>query len=656
MSLITDQFNIETRLAVGWAGLVYRAIERQTGFPVALKLLVSTEEITHPLDPAALLRDAQRLRMLSGTHVAQLLDVVDDPDGVVLVYQLCDGISGATLPSQRQVSADEIVDIASQLMTALECAERTRHPHGDVKPSNVVIAQTDDGRPFVLLLDWGLSAYRGEPTPDSLLFMAPERLAGGPPSLKADFFAAGGVLYYLLAGTSLVAGADRATLAAEWKNAKPDVLKITRPDVPVKFVQWISWLMDPRPEKRPASVAEAKQALTAFHPHPPPVTPRHLIPRPLMMKPPTQVVQKPSTPPVPRVIPVSPISSVPAAAPAPTAAEPPAAPAPQTPVPVVETEPLQPEIRHVSQPVEPAVASIQPLASPSLHRLYLIFFASLVVVFGAGVAAGMWFVKYQQAEIEAAIAKNAAGIPPVPPPKIQAAVPAAVPPVAHAKAAAKARGKPPANIPPKPPAHVPPAAPVVAATPVPAAQPVKVGPWVGRDIGRPQLKGSSVHDPKTDAWTISAGGVDIGDNSDQFYFVSSGVQSYQVIVGLVQSVEKTSEFAKAGVMFRADSEADSPIVALVVTPTRGVRFLWRLKKGGACEYQDIPDVAAPVWLKLQRKENSFAAFYSKDKIKWEPVGAPKTVPLPPLTDAGYCVTSCNGGALTKAVIVQGVLK
>ena len=57
MKSATERFNIETRLAVGCAGLVYRAVERQTNFPVALKLLLG-EEIGHPLDAAALRRDA----------------------------------------------------------------------------------------------------------------------------------------------------------------------------------------------------------------------------------------------------------------------------------------------------------------------------------------------------------------------------------------------------------------------------------------------------------------------------------------------------------------------------------------------------------------------------------------------------------------------
>ena len=583
MSLTTERFNIETRMAVGCAGLVYRATERQNGFPVALKLLM-TDEIEHPLDVAALLHDAQRLRMLSGAHVSQLLDVIQDTDGPVLVYQFIDGVSGAMLPTERRLEKEEAIDIAAQFLVALECAERTRQPHGDIKPSNIVISNSADGRPFLLVLDWGLSAFRREPTPDSLLFLAPERLAGGPPSLRADFFAAGAVLHYLLSGQSPVCGADRDAVSAAWKMVNPGILKVERPDLPPKFAEWIAWLMELRPEKRPESVAAARHALAALHPPAPPPIPRHLIARPLVMRP--QVsgisrvaapqssrvhppgVQMPRTQPPARVIPVLPPH-----------------PEPVTPTIVIQTKTRE----------TPAIAKRAPVAVPqkTKHRAWHpALSAALAIVLGAGVAGGVWFYNRQH---------DAIGI-----------------------------GEP----------ETAPSA--AAQTPSQAdAQPDAILEY---DIGNPSKKGGSSFDTKTGLWTVTGGGADIFDTADQFHFTGATCSGDCTVVACVTSLKPTAAYSKAGVMIRESQEPGAMSASVVVTADANqtsfrMNFQYRQKTGEKTDYIPTNAVPLPVWVKLTCARNSITAFYSEDGTKWTPIGKPQVVPFthPPL--AGLCVSA-----------------
>ena len=338
MSQTTERFELQTRIAVGNAGLVYRGVERATRRRVALKLL--SGELPHPLDGAALLRDVARVRRTAGNNIAQLLEALDDEEGVVLVYEYADGASWAEAATERRLDAAQAVDVAAQLLSALAVGEAIKVPHGELKPANLVLGELPGGRLFVWVLDWGLAAYRAVPPPDALRWMPPEQLAGGGASAAGDLFAMGACLCWLLTGTVPVAGATREELLAAWKHFPADALRQVRPDLPPKFTRWVSSLMEANPKLRPTA-AEARGTLVALQPPAPPVLPEIFRPRP---KSPYSTVTAPRRSgiiPVPRAVAVPRVV---------------AAPAPEDPPPE-EPEPESAR-EEIAEPVPPAPAVV----------------------------------------------------------------------------------------------------------------------------------------------------------------------------------------------------------------------------------------------------------------------------------------------------------
>jgi serine/threonine protein kinase len=281
MGLTTQNYDILTRLAVGNGALVYQAMDKVSHRQVALKLLVQDGNVDHRFNVDALLADSQRLRQITGTHVCQLLDAYRDDDGPVLAYEFAKGVSGTELPQQRMLDAAQASDVAAQLISALRSGERQKCPHGDVKPSNIIFMELADKRPFTLVLDWGLTAYRSVTSDDSMPYLAPERLAGAAASHSADLFSAGALLFFLCTGKTLVAGTNRTELSAAWRQVRPAVLAELRPDLPAKFVQWLCSLLELAPEQRPASAVDAFASLAALNPPPPPVPPESFRPKPV---------------------------------------------------------------------------------------------------------------------------------------------------------------------------------------------------------------------------------------------------------------------------------------------------------------------------------------------------------------------------------------
>ncbi len=280
MGLTTRNYDILTRIGVGNGALVYRAVDKATHRQVALKLLVQDGNVDRHFHAEPLLADAPRLAQITGTHICQLIEAFHDDDGPVLVYEFAQGVGGADFFQKQKPDAAQVIDLAAQLISALRSGERQRCAHGDVKPSNLILMELADRRPFVLVLDWALTAYRAVAADDSLPYLAPERLHGAVATHRADLFSAGATLFFLCTGKTLIAAKTIAEAESAWKAATPAVLAELRPDLPAKFVQWLCILLEISPEKRPASAVDALASLAALNPPPPPVPPESFRARP----------------------------------------------------------------------------------------------------------------------------------------------------------------------------------------------------------------------------------------------------------------------------------------------------------------------------------------------------------------------------------------
>ena len=360
MSQETDRFDIQTRITVGNAGMVYRAIDRQTGQPVAVKLL-SGANLPAPFDAASLRADAPDLLRIEGPHVLTLVAAVDDEDGMVLAYPWADGTPGPLVPTARPLDPGEARQLAAQFVTALECAERHSRPHGDIRPSHIVVGQSEETTPWLWLLDWGLSIHRATQPPESLPFTAPERLAGGPPTLVADLFSVGASLYFLLTGRAPAEGVDPATFATFWQQAQPVPLATLRPDLPPAFASWVHSLLQPAPERRPQSTLAARALLDG---------------RPIPV---AAIIQPDATKPLPVAVPVR----------APAAAAPPAT--PSTP-PTTQQPARRPQRPSQARPAPPK-SSPWPLV--------------IVLASAAALGGGIWYFRGGLADVVRSITSAA---------------------------------------------------------------------------------------------------------------------------------------------------------------------------------------------------------------------------------------------------------
>ena len=224
-------YEILLPLGAGGMGEVYEARDTRLGRTVAIKVL--PEHIA--TDPELLRRferEAKTVSSLNHPHICTLHDI-GSQDGVnFLVMERLEGETLEDRVSRGPLTVAEAIRLALTLVGTLQVLHERNLVHRDLKPANLFL--TPHG---LKLIDFGLvrSTQRdlGETrlaltSPGALVgtpqYMAPEALQGQEVDLRADLFAAGAVLYEMLAGAPAFSGESVIDVAHAVIHNAPPVL------------------------------------------------------------------------------------------------------------------------------------------------------------------------------------------------------------------------------------------------------------------------------------------------------------------------------------------------------------------------------------------------------------------------------------------------
>jgi len=201
---LTSRYRLESLIAAGGMGEVWRAVDQVLDRPVAVKLL--RPEYVH--DPVILARfhaEAHYVGQLSDPGIAQVYDyaAAGPASPAYLVMELVDGPSLAAVLATGPLPPRRTADVLAQAAQALHAAHRSGVVHRDIKPGNLLIAA--DGR--VKVTDFGIAS---SPRAASLTntgallgtmgYLAPERVSGQSARPASDLYALGVVGYECLTG------------------------------------------------------------------------------------------------------------------------------------------------------------------------------------------------------------------------------------------------------------------------------------------------------------------------------------------------------------------------------------------------------------------------------------------------------------------------
>jgi serine/threonine protein kinase len=257
-------YTITGEIGQGSYGTVYRALDADLGLELALKVIRPRD----PGDQAAAtvaLQEARLLAQITHPNVVRIYGAERVGSEVGIAMEL---VQGQTLhrivAAQGPFSANETMLLGGDLCRAVAAVHGARLLHGDIKANNVMRAQ--GGR--TVLMDFGAGrdlksmpnrTKRAAGTP---LYLAPEVLSGGTPTVAADIYSIGVLLFYLSTGTYPVHGHSRTEVEQKHVSRAPRrLLRDVRPDLPDSFIHIVERATAERPEDRYATAGELEAAL-----------------------------------------------------------------------------------------------------------------------------------------------------------------------------------------------------------------------------------------------------------------------------------------------------------------------------------------------------------------------------------------------------------
>lgn len=258
------RYQLQSRIAIGGMGEVWRARDEVLGRIVAIKIL--KEEYAG--DPSFLERfraEARHTALLNHNGIANVFDYGEAEGSAYLVMELVPGEPlSAILERERVLSPDRTLSIIAQTARALAVAHGQGLVHRDVKPGNLLI--TPDHR--VKVTDFGIARLADQvpltqtgQVMGTAQYLAPEQATGQQATGSSDIYSLGVIGYECLTGHRPFSGESQIAIALAQVNDAPPPLPEHLP-APVRALLMSMLSKDPR--NRPANAIKLAEAAEAI--------------------------------------------------------------------------------------------------------------------------------------------------------------------------------------------------------------------------------------------------------------------------------------------------------------------------------------------------------------------------------------------------------
>jgi PAS domain S-box-containing protein len=287
------RYHLGEQIGAGGYGVVYRAVDAETGAAVAIKVFRPANGRLSPEHLARFRREGATATRVNHPNAVRVLDAGVSSAGIP--YLVMELLEGETLSERlRRVGPLPAVD-AVALLAAIAAAVGAAHAsgivHRDIKADNVFLLRQGGAR----LLDFGIARLLDDTDDGDLgtvtltgqmvgtpAYMAPERLRGAPSDARADVYSLGVLLYEALVGARPFDTLGRTPWEIVHQHLTQPVpaLETQLQGAPTDLSALAAAALAREPAERPsahafaAALAQIPRAALAAVPTPPPRTPR----------------------------------------------------------------------------------------------------------------------------------------------------------------------------------------------------------------------------------------------------------------------------------------------------------------------------------------------------------------------------------------------
>lgn len=251
------QYEIVGPLGEGGMSQVFRALDRNLGREVALKILHQSLSLDAALT-AMFEREAKLTASIVHPNVVKVFSVGQDHGYFFIAMELLQATSlDQLIASRGALSESEVLGIALDVARGLQAAFEENLIHRDIKPGNMLVT----GAGTTKLVDFGLALQQGgEDLSEDLwatpFYVPPEKLDGAADTFLGDIYSLGATLYHALAGKPPFDANTSSMEELKTIKANSIDLKSTATGLSKATVKLVEKMMAYRPEERIQSYAD----------------------------------------------------------------------------------------------------------------------------------------------------------------------------------------------------------------------------------------------------------------------------------------------------------------------------------------------------------------------------------------------------------------
>ncbi|OLE54515.1 MAG: hypothetical protein AUG51_07975 [Acidobacteria bacterium 13_1_20CM_3_53_8] len=242
-----SHYRIISKIGEGGMGEVYLAQDTQLDRPVALKFL-PPDVAENQKRMQRFIQEAKAASALNHPNILTVYEIGQEDGTHFFATEFVDGVTLRQRMKGAPMKLSEVLEIATQVASALVAAHAAGIVHRDIKPENVMIRRDS----YIKVLDFGLAKLTEKQTssvdseaatralvntdPGSVMgtvsYMSPEQAVGREVDARSDIWSLGVVIYEMVTGHLPFEGTSPSHVIVAITDKEPPPLAHYTPDIP----------------------------------------------------------------------------------------------------------------------------------------------------------------------------------------------------------------------------------------------------------------------------------------------------------------------------------------------------------------------------------------------------------------------------------------
>ena len=259
-----DRYTIVEEVGAGGMGHVYKAIDRNLGKTVALKL-VRPAAAGQGLARERFRRELALAQAVTHPNVCRVHDLGEVEGALYISMEFVEGQTlDDLIQSVGHLSAKQTVALGRQICAGLQAIHERGIVHRDLKPGNIMV----DRSGHAILMDFGLAFHQGTDrltgagsVLGTLAYLSPEQARGRTTDHRSDLYGVGLILFEMLTGKHPPGDESSVPLALRDADERCPAPSRLVSDIPAALDTIVLRCVEREPERRFPSAADLETAL-----------------------------------------------------------------------------------------------------------------------------------------------------------------------------------------------------------------------------------------------------------------------------------------------------------------------------------------------------------------------------------------------------------